>query len=420
MNDNIQYPGFRWFALITMVFGVVAQSVVMIAPAPLIGEVAKYLGRELGLVTFTVMGLWTVTVCLGGMVGGVIADKVGIAKVYFVCSILLILSAILIPFVGRNLAAIIVLRLLGGAATGPIITTISRLTAEWFPPDQRPVMTGMAGMAFALGVLIGFGIAPPVFTMTQSWPVTMVYMAIPAGVFLVLSLIMVFGPKAPEIVLEEHEDRHAGDRDFKLALGDPVIYLLAVYVFLFNWLTQAVNDLTPGYFALEPPVGVGFGILTAGKLMMFFLAMYMFGSLVSGWLNQYVYRRNTRLQILIAFILSGIYFFVKYSGVVGSGPNLLLIVVMGFTAFFMGQGLPTILGFIARAYPEHITGRVGGMSMGVGLFGGVVGVGAGATALTETGNYQASVTIVTIVAIIGFLVAMWLRRPKPFQDMGRK
>ncbi len=38
----------------------------MIAPAPLIGEVGKYLNRDLGLVTFTVMGLWTVTVCLGG------------------------------------------------------------------------------------------------------------------------------------------------------------------------------------------------------------------------------------------------------------------------------------------------------------------------------------------------------------------
>ena len=189
---------------------------------------------------------------------------------------------------------------------------------------------------------------------------------------------------------------------------------MVAYVFLFNWLTQGVNDLTPGYFALAAPVGVGFGIMAAGQLMMMFLAMYMIGSLVSGWLNRYVYRGNTKLQVMFAFLITAIYFFVRFAGVTGQGPNPLLLVVMAIAAFFMGQGIPTIMGFIAKSYPEHITGRVGGMSMGLGLIGGVVGVGAGSSALTKTGNYQASISIVTIVAIIGFFVAMWLRKPKPF------
>jgi MFS family permease len=95
----------------------------------------------------------------------------------------------------------------------------------------------------------------------------------------------------------------------------------------------------------------------------------------------------------------------------------MLLVIMGITAFFMGQGISTIMGFIAKSYPEHITGRVGGMSMGLGLIGGVVGVGFGSTALTKTGTYQASISIVTIVAILGFIVAMWLRTPKAFSRM---
>jgi MFS family permease len=419
MSEAIQYPKFRWFVMIAMIVGVIAQGVIMIAPAPLIGEVAKYLGRELGLVTFTIMGLMTVTVCLGGMVGGAIVDKVGVAKVYLVCSILLIASAVFIPLAGKNLGVIILLRLIGGAATGPIITTISRLSAEWFPVEQRPVITGVQGMAFAFGVFVGFGMSPAVFASTQSWPVTMVYMAIPAGIFLLMSLVMVFGPKAPEMILEEHEDPHAGERDFKLALKDPVIYLMVAYIFFFNWLIQGINDLTPGYFAIAAPVGVGFGIMAAGQLMMIFQGIFMIGALVSGWLNRYVYRGNTKLQVMLAYILTGVYFFVKFTGVTGQGPNPLLLVVMGISAFFMGQGISTIMGFIAKSYPEHITGRVGGMSMGLGLIGGVIGVGFGSTALTKTGNYQASVSIVTIVAILGFVVAMWLRRPKPFSTEPR-
>jgi len=236
-------------------------------------------------------------------------------------------------------------------------------------------------------------------------------MGIPAVIFFLFSLVMFFGPKAPEIILEQHEDPHAGDKDFKLALKDPAIYLMVVYIFLFNWLIQGINDLTPGYFAIAAPVGVGFGPLTAGKLMMIFQGIFMVGSLVSGWLNRYVYKENTKAQVMLAFILTGVYFFVKFSGVTGQGPNPLLLLIMGITAFFMGQGIATIMGFIAKTYPEHITGRVGGISMGLGLIGGVIGVGAGSSALAKTGTYQASIWIVTIVAIVGFVVAVMLRKP---------
>lgn len=414
MSEAIEYPKFRWFVMVTMIVGVIAQGVIMIAPAPLIGEVAKCLGCDLGLTTFTVMGLWTVTVCLGGMAGGAIVDKVGVAKVYLVCAILLMVSAACIPLSGGSLGVVIALRLIGGAGTGPILTTISRLSAEWFPVEKRPVITGIQGMATALGVFVGFGLAPAVFASTKSWPVTMVFMAVPAAIFLLMSLVMVFGPKAPEILLEEHEDSHAGERDFKLALKDGTIYLMVVYVFLFNWLIQGINDLTPGYFAIPHPVGVGFGAMVAGQLMMIFQGMFMIGSLVSGWLNARVYRGNTKLQVMLAFILTGVYFFVKFSGVTGQGPNLLLLCIMGVTAFFMGQGIATIMGFIAKNYPEHITGKVGGMSMGLGLIGGVVGVAFGSSALTKTGTYQVSILIVTVVAITGFIAAIWLRRPKAF------
>ncbi|GAB6156439.1 hypothetical protein JCM17380_51910 [Desulfosporosinus burensis] len=416
-NKAVVYLKYRWFVMVTMIIGVIAQGVIMIAPSPLIGEVAKYLGRDLGVVTFTVMGLWTVTVCIGGIIGGAVVDRVGIVKVYLVCSVLLILSAVLIPVVGPNLPAIIVLRLIGGLGTGPILTTISRMAAEWFPVKERGLITGVNGMATALGIFIGFGAAPAVFSANQSWPVTMVWMASPACIFLVFAVMMAFGPKAPELIAEEHEDVHAAKNDFKLALGEPIIYLVVVYVFLFNWLIQGINDLTPGYFAIPAPVGVGWGPMVAGQLMMIFQFVFMVGSLVSGWLNDKVYKGNSKLQIMLAYILTGVYFFVKFSGVTGQGPNPLLLVVMLVTAFFMGQGIATIMAFIAKSYPEHITGKVGGMAMGLGLIGGTVGVGMGSSALTATNTYQVSILIVTIVAIVGFFAAMAFKKPKAFAHL---
>ena len=218
MSEAIQYPRFRWFALLTMVVGVVAQSVVMIAPAPLIGEVAKYLGRELGLVTFTRNGLVDRD-GLPGRHGRRSHCRQGRRRKSLFC---------LFRFFDRICDIHTVRRQESDCdCRSPTHRRsgyrthyhhLSRLTAEWFPSEQRPVITGFQGMAFALGVLIGFGLSPAVYASTQSWPATMVYMAIPAGIFLLLSLVMVFGPKAPEVIFEEHEDPHAGDRDFKMAL----------------------------------------------------------------------------------------------------------------------------------------------------------------------------------------------------------
>ncbi len=416
-NADIQYPKFRWFVMVTMIIGVIAQGVIMIAPAPVIGKVASYLNKELGLVTFAVMGLWTVTVCLGGVVGGAVVDKVGIVRVYFVSGVLLFLSTILIPFAGKSLTLIIVLRLIGGAGVGPIITSISRLAAEWFPPEERGLITGVQGMATALGVFVGFGASPVVYQATSSWPLTMVCMAIPAVIFLIFTLIMQFGPKAPEMILEENEDPETAAMDFKKAILEPIIYLCIVYVFLFNWLIQGINDLTPGYFGIAKPVGVGFGIQTAGMLMMLFQGTFMLGALLSGWLNTKVYKGNTRLQIMLAFILTGVYFFVRLPGVFGQGPNTVLFCVLCVSAFFMGQGIATIMAFISKNYPEHITGKVGGMAMGIGLIGGTIGVGVGSRAITLTGNYQASILIVSIVAIIGGLLSLGLKKPRAFEHL---
>jgi MFS family permease len=391
--------------------------VIMISPAPLIGEVAKYLNRDLGLVTFTVMGLWTVTVCLGGIVGGAVVDRIGIVKVYVASGVLLTLSAVLMPVVGPNISAVVALRLIGGLGTGPIITTISRLAAEWFPPEERGLVTGVQGMSTALGVFVGLGTSPVVFEAVKSWPITMVWMSVSAVCFLVFTILMACGPKAPALIVEEHENPRASERDFKTALKDPVIYLCVVYVFFFNWIVQGVNNLSPGYFAVPPPVGVGWGATTAGRIMMVFQIVFMAGSLASGWLHDSIYKRNTRLQVMLAFVFAGLYFFLRFPIVIGRSPTFLLLLIMAVSAFFMGQGVATIMAFIAKNYPEHITGKVGGMSMGLGLIGGVIGVAFGSTALTRTHTYELSILIVAVAAIPGFLAALALRKPRAFQPL---
>jgi MFS family permease len=87
------------------------------------------------------------------------------------------------------------------------------------------------------------------------------------------------------------------------------------------------------------------------------------------------------------------------------------------SAGFMGQGIATVMAFIARNYPEHITGKVGGMSMGLGLIGGVIGIGFASEALAQTHGYQLSILIVSAVAVLGFFAALALRKLRSFRPI---
>ena len=81
---------------------------------------------------------------------------------------------------------------------------------------------------------------------------------------------------------------------------------------------------------------------------------------------------------------------------------------------FMGMPMANSMSFIANTYPEHITGSVGGFTMGLGIFGGAIGVAAGSTALHITGMYNISIIIVAVVAVIGAIAGFGIKPIKIF------
>jgi MFS family permease len=413
------YPKFRWFVMAILIIGAASSAMIMIAPAPLIGEVSHYLDRELGLVTGLVMAIWTVALVFGGLASGLLSRRLSLPSMFLIAGAMQFLSGALIPVVGPSLPIITVLRVMGGFGTGIITATVPLLVATWFPPYERPYLAGIGTISMACGVLIGIGTSPVIYTKIQSWPMTMVLVSIPMLVFLILSVIMLVAEKKSkrlrDLVAEAHASPHKAKSDLRLALKEPTVYVLCAYVFLFNWVLQGINDLTPGYFAVPPPVGLGFGPVAAGAIMVVFQIFYIIGGAASGVFYHYVFKGNSRRQLMTGFFLAAIYFFIRFSGVTGHGPNLLLFCVLAIAAFGEGQIIPTVEAFIARFYPKHVTGAVGGIVVGIGLSGGAIGVAAGSAALTSTHSYQVSIIIVTVIAIVGLFAALALKKPRAFE-----
>jgi len=415
MSTIVVYPRFRWFVLLALCIITAAQSMVLISPAPLMGEIAKMLGMSLGETTGVTMGAFTLCVAISAIVGRFIIDRIGVVRVFLGSLALLTIGSLLVPVIGTNVGGITLIRVIQGCGAGPIMAAVSTVAAQWFPAQERSIVTGVQGMSFGLGIAIGFVVAPATFQTTGSWQAAMAWMSIMSIIGFILALVMAFGPKAPtqDDLIGPCETTNGKGSDFKLALRQTATWAGVFCIFLFSWMNQAFNDLTPAYIAIESPIGIGLGPMQAGKMMMIYQIAFMIGAILSGIITEKVFGGRVKPVILISFLLTAIFTFAVKFQVIYSNQSYLLGCLI-LAGLFMGWVNPQVMAFISKNYPAHITGKVGGMTLGIGIFGGTAGVIAGSTALHITGLYQMSISIVSVVAILGFIVALNLNPPKAF------
>lgn len=409
--SEIVYPKFRWYVLIAVIIATLAQGMILIAPTPLIGEVAKTLHLDLGAATAAAMLPFNLMVALGGIFGGLILDKLGVAKTFIGTCLLVSFCTFLVPVLGNGAASLVVLRALQGFGCGPVIASGPRLAAEWFPAKQRGLFQGLQGAALSLGVTIGLMFGPTIAA-GSGWQVALAWFGGLMFVAFIMFIIYAFGPKSP-VIMAEAETGSAAAGDFKKVLALPVFWLSLLAGFALSWVMQGYNDLTPGHIAVPPPVGLGMGPQAAGALMGLYTLAFMLGSLVSGFVSEKIFRGKYKKGVTVTFILTAIFCISVLFPPVHSNPVILAICLI-LAGFFMGMPMPTIMTFIANSYPEQLTGRVGGMTMGLSLFGGTIAVAAGSFALHATGRYTASILIVVTVAIIGALAGFGINQPRIF------
>jgi len=415
MSTTVEYTRFRWFVLLTMCIATMATAVALISPAPLMGPIAKAMGISLGEATGATMGAFTFCVALSCIVGGALVDRVGVPRVFIGSLLLVIVGELLTPVVGHTLGALTFLRAIEGAGTGPVMAAVTTIAAQWFPAHERPIVTGVQGMSMGLGIAIGFVVAPALFQSSGDWAITMAWLSVFCFIGLALTLIVAFGPKAPVVhdTLAVCDPEIVAGSDFKVALQQPVTWVGVLCVFLLSWVSQAFNDLTPAFIAVEPPVGIGLGPMTAGKMMMFYQIAFMAGAVMGGVISEKIFGGRAKPVVIMGFLLSAVFCLsIKLPFVFSNEGTLQFCLIIA--GFFMSFVNPQVMAFISKNYPEHITGKVGGMTMGIGIFGGTAGVIAGSVALHATDLYQMSINIVGVIAVIGLIVALWLNPPKAF------
>jgi len=413
MSEKVVYSRFRWVVFVTLCLATMTNAITLIAPATLIGPIAKALGVSLGETVGATMGTYNLFGAIACIAGGWFLDRFGLVRVWTVCLLLMIISSVLMPIFGTTILGLSVLRSIQSIGGGPIMGSTVRIAAEWFPPHERGIVTGIQGVAMGLGIAISFMVVPGLFESNGNWAVTMAWLSCVGIIALIFTFIVAGGPQAPKKIDEGEVLMTDSESAFKLALKQPATWAVIGSVILSSWMFQGFNDIVPSYIAIDPPVGLGMGPMTSGSFMSIVQIASMIGAISSGFIVEKLTGGKSKPVAFISFIAFAIFAFaIKLDAVTSSRSVLLGCLVLA--GLFLAVIMPVSNAFIAKNYPRHITGRLGGLAQGLNMFGGTLGVSAGATALHITEMYQMSINIIIVVAIIGCFFALGQNPPTTF------
>lgn len=416
MKQLDTYPNTRWLMLAAIVLGQIMIGTTMICYAPILGVIAKDIGVSVGEISAAAMGVVIMVAGISSILSGPLLDKFGVARSITLGAVVTSIGMCLVPVLSHTIREIILVRIIIGIGWGPFSACTSSVAAKWFPENQRGMVAGMIGAGISFGIILGFILTPAFMGKVSHWSVAVGWLAAVPIVCFVISFLTNFikEPHVQEKITARDENKISSH--IALAFKSPSTYIGILCMFIFTWVMNAFNDLTPGYIAIDPPTGLGFGPAAAGQYMSAVQIGMLLGSAASGLILMKLFKGKIKGVMMTGFLFTAIFCFSVKLSFVYETPKLLSACLF-FVGFFEAFIIPMVATFIATHYPSEIMGRVFGTTFGVSIFGGAIGVFVGATFLHTTGNYLTSITIVSVMAIIGVIVSFLLDSPKVFQHI---
>ena len=416
MTDAV-YPKFRWFILLSYVIVTAATSLSMIAPAPMVPEMAKTMGIDLGEATAAAMMTFNLFMGVFAFVGGFFLDKVGVFRMWIICLVIIGSGSLLMPVIGNSIPGLVACRILHAAGTGPIMASIAMVSARYFKYKERTYVAAFQGVAVSFGIAIGLMFSPKMLSIVGDWKPALAWTAIFPALGIIFGLIVLMGPKPPAVQSAgpATDDTVLFSPDFKKALCYITVYLLALMGLIDSWCQQTYNAMMPGLYAAPPPVGLGFGAMGSVKLTWASFAM-MAGALAAPVVTENIFKGNPKPTVFIGLGIAGAMILTVQKLTPQTG-DLILIGVPCLVLFFSSFVNPTIFGYVAKHYPSGVAGRLGGFIMFFFVFGATFGQGISSYLLSKTGFYWKPMLLLAVVTFIGAIVVLFLRPPKGFEAL---
>jgi len=408
MEQTPTYSALRWAVLAACCMAGACFQLSAMSYAPLLGEIAKDLSVELSQ-AIQLMTYFMFFSSISFFVGGYFVDRFGAPISTIVSVILAFIPTLSTVWFGDSYYAVVVIRIMQGFTVGFCMAAIIPLVMQWFPAKQRAFALGITGAFIPLGAMLGVVVTPAAFAELGDWKLAMAVVSIIPFIALIYCIFIFIYTrgKAPQI-MDNRQSEASSTSIFKLAMVSPFTWVGVLVVFVGNWLMQTVFSLTPSYFAEPEPIGLGMGPLVGGSMTTILQTASIIAPVIGGYIAGRCFNGRPGGIIVTALVLVITYGALQFSEVYEQ--QVLLTAFLIIPGLGIGMLMPMMQAKIAESYDPSIVGRMNGIWMGIGSFGGTAGLFVSAQALEATGTYVTAINILAGIAFVGVLMCIVLNR----------
>jgi cyanate permease len=396
-NSNFRVYRIRWFMLIIYMLIVAVNQLLWITFAPITGDATRYYGvsdLRIGILSMCFM----IVYILVSIPASWIIDKYGIRIGVGIGAVFTGVFGLLRGFAGPNYQLVLIAQI--GIAVGQpfVLNSITKLSARWFPIEERATAAGLGTLAMYIGILVGMTVTPYLINGSGINGMLSAY-----GIFSVSSAIIFLlfikerPPTAP--CLPEQEERSLVFDGFKSTVRTKDFVWLMIIFFIglgvFNSVTTWIEDIMRprGFSATQ--AGITGGMMIVGGVI---------GALIIPMLSD-KYKKRTPFIILALFGatlgLTGITFATSYWLMITSG------MVLGF--FLLSAG-PVGFQYGAEITYPASEGTSNGMLLLMGQVSGIAFIfGMDSMKSSQTGSMTRSLVILIVLMVISLLMSLRLR-----------
>ncbi|MCX8124736.1 MAG: MFS transporter [Spirochaetes bacterium] len=396
MTQDIKVYGYRWIILFIFALLNIAIQIHWISFASITSEAAAYYNvtpLSIGLLSM----LFMIVYVFISIPASYIIDTHGIKLGIGIGAALIGIFGLIKGLYAQSFVIIVITQIALAIAQPFILNAYTRLSAKWFPIEERATATGIASLAQYLGIICGLA-ATPFLVHSYNIPQTMyIYGIISCAISVVFIVFMKEEPPTPPCE-KGQEDRFRVKEGLKHIFSLKQMWLVILLFFIglgmFNAVTTWIEQI------LQPR---GFNSEQAGITGASMMAGGILGAIILPLLSDHYRKRKAFLTLCMSLVVPGL------AGLTFANNFTVLLISSFILGFFMMSAGPIGFQYAAEiSYPAPESSSQGLLLLS-GQISGIIFIFAMDAFRTETGAMTPFMIAFIVLMVINALLTLQLK-----------
>lgn len=244
MASSEETSSYRWVIEVLLVLALASQTLIWLAPAPILGPIIKDLHIDLSAAGL-IISVIALCIAIFALAGAIVAQRIGALRSFIIGVWLLAIGGTLSAY-APGFGGLLACRVIEGIGFGMMIAPPATLVMQWFDESQWAFMNTLNAVAPFAGLTAAFAVTGPVYiALGSKWrTVLLVYGVAVAAIAILWTL---FGKDHPSH--SAAAGGHAADAGaMREVLGMRDIRVISIALASGMWVFQLYSAFLPEFF----------------------------------------------------------------------------------------------------------------------------------------------------------------------------